>query len=138
MSDESIEPPQKPVKKVGYCSPPEHGKFKEGSSGNPKGRPKGAKNIATIIKQVGTMALAIKIPGHKGKPTVAEAVAYSLAQKALKDSSAADKFLKLYTMHGPPPEPDLSGYDPAQDAAALAYLMNAEAAVPSEEDDDEA
>jgi hypothetical protein len=29
--------------RVGYKRPPQHSKFKPGQSGNPKGRPKGAK-----------------------------------------------------------------------------------------------
>ena len=35
--------------KVGYGRPPEATKFKPGSSGNPSGRPKGSKNLATLV-----------------------------------------------------------------------------------------
>jgi hypothetical protein len=35
--------------KVGYGRPPLHTRFKSGASGNPKGRPKGTKNIKTLI-----------------------------------------------------------------------------------------
>ncbi len=38
--------------KVGYGSPPKEGQFKKGQSGNPDGRPKGAKNRKTILEKI--------------------------------------------------------------------------------------
>jgi hypothetical protein len=38
-----------PEPKVGYRRPPVRTRFKSGQSGNPKGRPKGAKNFQTVI-----------------------------------------------------------------------------------------
>lgn len=37
--------------RVGYGKPPVETRFKEGQSGNPKGRPKGAKNVATLLDE---------------------------------------------------------------------------------------
>ena len=37
--------------KVGYCNPPIESRFKKGHSGNIKGRPKGDKNINTLLKK---------------------------------------------------------------------------------------
>jgi Family of unknown function (DUF5681) len=35
--------------KVGYKKPPLHTRFKRGQSGNPRGRPRGAKNFSTVL-----------------------------------------------------------------------------------------
>lgn len=48
MSDQPSKFPALPTKsdyKAGYAKPPHHGRFKPGQSGNPKGRPRGAKNL---------------------------------------------------------------------------------------------
>lgn len=36
---------------VGYGKPPRHTRFKPGQSGNPKGRPKGTRNLATDLEE---------------------------------------------------------------------------------------
>ena len=47
-------PDKEPKYKVGYKKPPIENQFKEGKSGNPKGRPLGSKNFSTILKPVFT------------------------------------------------------------------------------------
>jgi hypothetical protein len=45
-------PPKKKVADVGYCRPPAQYQFKPGQSGNPKGRPRGARDRKTIVQKV--------------------------------------------------------------------------------------
>ena len=45
---------------VGYGKPPKNARFKKGQSGNPNGRPKGSKNISTIIAEVCTERVRVK------------------------------------------------------------------------------
>lgn len=37
--------------KVGYGSPPVSTRFQPGKSGNPAGRPRGSKNLATLVRR---------------------------------------------------------------------------------------
>ena len=55
-TDPATHPPKAPAatsdddKKVGYGRPPKTKQFKPGQSGNPNGRPKGAKNLETLLE----------------------------------------------------------------------------------------
>lgn len=53
---------------VGYGKPPASGRFAKGQSGNPKGRPKGAKNFATVVLQEARQR--VRINGPSGTRTV--------------------------------------------------------------------
>ena len=49
---------------VGYGKPTKKTRFKKGQSGNPKGRPKGAKNLASIVAQV--CRERVRVKGENG------------------------------------------------------------------------
>ena len=81
---------------VGYGRPPVATRFKAGTSGNPKGRPKGSKNIKTLI----TEALLASIPIQEGEKarrvSRLEGVVLCQLQSALKgNDKAAMAVLKM-------------------------------------------
>ena len=57
-------------------------KFKEGESGNPSGRPKGTKNLSTILKRMLEEEIEIKIDGVRERKTLQEVLIRKLITKA--------------------------------------------------------
>ena len=78
---------------VGYCRPPKEHQFKPGRSGNAKGRPKGAKNEATILRDIMNRPIAIREGGRARKITVLEAVLRKFFEDALKGNPKSAAFL---------------------------------------------
>lgn len=68
--------------KVGYRSPPVHSRFQPGTSGNAKGRPKAAKNAATLIDTVFAERIPVRENGRTRKISKLEASLTQLANKA--------------------------------------------------------
>lgn len=69
--------------KVGYGRPPKKSQFRKGQSGNPKGRPKGAKGFAATMQR----QLARKVPVRQGNQTVWMTVEEALSSRALELAS---------------------------------------------------
>jgi len=79
--------------KVGPGKPPRHTRFKPGQSGNPKGRPKGSKNFATILQQQLTKKITITVDGKPRRMTVQEVIARRLATDSMKGTTKAMELL---------------------------------------------
>ncbi len=62
--------------------PPRNGQFKPGTSGNPKGRPKGAKSLQTLIQNQLARKVIVVEQGRQRSMTRAEAIAIQLVSKA--------------------------------------------------------
>ena len=69
---------------VGRGRPPLSTRWKPGQSGNPKGRPKGAKNIMTCFRQELNKKIDIRTGGRVRRVTSREAIAMTITNRALK------------------------------------------------------
>ena len=80
--------------KVGRGNPPEHTQFRKGTTGNPKGRPKGSKNLTTYIMEAAYDNVAATVDGKSRKISKLQATAMQLSTKAASGNQAAmNKFL---------------------------------------------
>ncbi len=83
---------------VGYGKPPKATRFKKGRSGNPKGRPKGAKGVNASLKRELETKITVREGNHEIRISKAEAIAKRLAAGALKgDAKLLMALLKLDT-----------------------------------------
>src|SRR5262245_10231293 len=79
---------------VGRGKPPKHTRFCKGVSGNPKGRPKGSKNLSTYLMAAARDQVSATIGGKTRKISTIQATAMQLATKAAGgDHVAISKFL---------------------------------------------
>ena len=78
---------------VGYGKPPEGRRFKPGRSGNPKGRPKGALNFATVLERTLRETVIINENGRRKTITKLEAAIKQLINQAASGDLAAVKQL---------------------------------------------
>ena len=86
-----------PENDVGYGNPPRNHQFKPGQSGNPKGRPKGAKNEATILYELLHRKISIRESGKTRKITILEAILMRHTEKSVGgDIKSATFILNRY------------------------------------------
>jgi hypothetical protein len=82
------------AQKVGRGNPPKHTQFRKGTTGNPKGRPKGSKNLSTYLMEAARDQVSATVGGKTRKISKIQATAMQLAtQAAGGDQAAIGKFL---------------------------------------------
>ena len=67
---------------VGFGKPPRSRRFKPGQSGNPNGRPRGAKNFAVAIEQELVTRVTVTENGRRRRISKREVIAKHLVNKA--------------------------------------------------------
>ena len=67
---------------VGFGKPPAHTRFAKGRSGNPRGRPKGSNNLATLLEQELNAPVPINENGQRTSVTKLQAAVKQLVNKA--------------------------------------------------------
>lgn len=78
---------------IGYKKPPTHTQFKPGQSGNPKGRPKGLKNLNTDLQEELGQKILITEANKSQEVTKQRAMVKTLFAKALKGETRAANVL---------------------------------------------
>lgn len=78
---------------VGYCRPPRDTKFRKGESGNPRGRPKGTLNLATVLARTLREKVVINENGRRKVITKLEAAITQLVNKAASGDRHAVRYL---------------------------------------------
>lgn len=77
----------------GYCKPPKSKQFKPGTSGNPKGRPKGPGNIHKLLAKHAGKKVTVVINGEEKKMSKMDVVLSALFNKAAKGDVGATRLI---------------------------------------------
>jgi hypothetical protein len=86
---------------IGYGRPPTSSQFRPGQSGNPKGRPKGARNASSMAQDTLERTVNVKVKGTWRKMTVRKAAYLRLAERAVAgDAKALEYLLSLESDEG--------------------------------------
>lgn len=105
---------------VGYGRPPAHTQFKPGTSGNPKGRPPGARGIKTLVREMMTAKVSVRTATGVTQVTRIEALLHKILELASKGNLRAQVLLlNLYDASVPDAPPEDSGGGDATDDAVL-------------------
>jgi Family of unknown function (DUF5681) len=81
---------------IGYQKPPKHTQFAKGCSGNPRGRPKGSKNVFSVVQKAAQEKITVTQNGKVRKITKIEASAVQLSNKAASGDPRATREILLW------------------------------------------
>lgn len=79
--------------RVGYGKPPVETRFKRGQSGNPRGRPPGAKNLASLLNEALNELVLVAENGERKRISKRKAAFKQLVNEAAKGNWRALKLL---------------------------------------------
>lgn len=98
---------------VGYGKPPREHRFRQGQSGNSKGRPRGSVNEATTWKKLLLRKVTITEGGRARKISMFELLCRKLLEQSLKGNVKTSTFIfnRFAALMSGKPAPDISGDD---------------------------
>jgi len=109
---------------VGYRKPPRHTRFNKGQSGNPKGRPGGAKNLSTLLSEALNEPVIVAENGGRRTISKRQAIIKQLVNQSAKGDWRATKLLldiQLDIEHRSEPQTAESSFS-AADEKVIAQL----------------
>jgi hypothetical protein len=81
---------------IGFGKPPKHTQFRKGQSGNPKGRPKGPKNISVRFRKILEEKVIVKTKGGTRSMAMFDALLMQLVNKAMSgDMKSLQEVIRL-------------------------------------------
>src|SRR5438874_12382842 len=104
---------------VGYGKPPRHTRFAKGQSGNPQGRPPGAKNLSTVLRKALNETVIVTENGGRRKVTKRQAIITQLVNRSAPADFRAIKILldivRDIERHTEPSAPETSEFSEADE-----------------------
>jgi hypothetical protein len=119
---------------VGYGKPPRTHQFKPGKSGNPKGRPKGAKSEETILRELLQQKISLNERGKARRITIHEGIFRRIIEDCLKGNTKSAAFLLNRHHAMTSGEPMESGLSEDDEAVLEAYLQKYQSKLNPKED----
>jgi hypothetical protein len=104
---------------VGYGRPPEHTRFRKGQSGNPKGRPRQARNLHTELLEELSEEIQVKEGGRTVRVTKLRALLKAAIGKAAAGDMRALALILDKAALLAPADPEASETDEAPEDAAI-------------------
>lgn len=114
---------------VGFGKPPLHTRFQSGASGNPRGRPKGSKNLKSIARKVMNTKVPVRENGKVRLISKAEALVMTVFNRGLAGNDACARTslnlieLGLADTDASTPSPESFALQTQDDLAVLGDLM---------------
>lgn len=135
--DQETKPVKSRDESVGYGNPPSRTRFQKGQSGNPKGRPKGTLNVATVLAKTQREKVVINENGRRKVITKLEAACKQLLNKAASGDLRAFQLLAALLRsaeerNAPPPAQN-PALDEADEKVFLGILRRLETASKGDE-----
>ena len=98
---------------TGYRRAPVNGQFKRGQSGNPRGRPKGSGTLSSVIEDVLSEPVRLKIQGRSVTVSGREALGIVLTRRAADGDIRTVRLLHRYGYFAKTDEPVIMWFDEA-------------------------
>jgi hypothetical protein len=81
---------------VGYGKPPRATRFRKGQSGNPRGRPRGSRNFASLVEEALAESVVINENGLRRKASNLQVIVKQLVNKAAQGDHRSIQLLMAF------------------------------------------